>query len=123
MQVSSTPRSAATYALAALFVVAVTAALLGCSRGAGPAASAPAQAGPSVTIRSMAFVPRTITVKVGSTVTWTNRDPVTHTVSGTGFVSGPIAPGKSYSHTFSSPGTYEYICTIHPSMVGIVVAR
>ena len=76
-----------------------------------------------MTITNTAFSPRTITVKVGTTVTWTNRDSGTHTVSGYGFVSGPIAPGKSYSHTFSSPGTYEYICTIHPNMVGIVVAR
>lgn len=101
---------------------AMLAGLLGCKTGSG-ATSRQAPTGPAVTIENLAFNPRSITVKQGATVTWTNRDTTTHTVSGYGFVSGPIAPGASYSHTFSTAGTYEYICTIHPSMVGIVVVQ
>jgi plastocyanin len=60
---------------------------------------------------------------VGSTVTVTNNDaPVTHTWTATGgaFNSGPLAPGASYSFTFTQQGTYGYLCTIHPNMIGSV---
>jgi len=83
---------------------------------------------------SKAFSPNPINVKVGGTVTWTNKDTQAHTVvSGTGstdpnkgkvFDSGLttlIQPGKSFSHTFTAAGTIPYFCQIHPSMVGKII--
>lgn len=77
-----------------------------------------------VNIADMAFSPADITVKAGTQVTWTNNDSTAHTVtendSKDGPDSSPISPGQSYSFTFSTPGTYEYICSIHPQMTGTV---
>jgi len=73
----------------------------------------------SVDIKSSTFVPGTVGISKGTTVTWTNDDGVRHTVTsvpqGT-FDSGPIDPGKTYSYTFNQAGTFEYSCTIHPSI-------
>ncbi len=76
----------------------------------------------AVNIKNMAFTPDNITVKVGSTVTWTNEDNTVHTVTANdgSFASDSLANGKSYSHTFNTPGTYKYRCVIHPNMTGIV---
>jgi plastocyanin len=72
----------------------------------------------SVDIKGFTFVPVTITVPAGTTVTWTNDDTVAHTVTSvTGaFDSGNIDPGKTYSFTFNQAGTFEYSCTNHPSI-------
>ena len=78
----------------------------------------------SVTIKDYAFSPATITVKVGTKVTWTNQDAVGHTVtadSGTGPDSQLIDQGQSYSYTFDKAGTYTYHCAPHPYMKGTVV--
>lgn len=83
-----------------------------------------------VSIQSFAFTPDTILISVGTTVRWTNNDSLDHTVTsinGTvtsnseSFDSGPLAPGESFEHRFDVPGTYRYICTIHPSMQGTVI--
>lgn len=86
---------------------------------AGPSAGA----GHTVQISEFAFAPPVLTVSVGDTVTWTNLDPVVHTATSTAgaFDSGDLAQGQSYSHTFSTPGTYGYLCTPHPTMTGTVV--
>jgi plastocyanin len=78
-----------------------------------------------VTIQNFAFSPATITVTVGTTVTWTNNDGATHTVtSDTGvFDSGNMANGKTYSRTFSQAGTFTYHCTIHPNMKATVIVQ
>jgi plastocyanin len=78
-----------------------------------------------VVIQNFAFSPATITVTVGTTVTWTNNDGATHTVtSDTGaFDSGNIANGKTYSRTFSQAGTFAYHCTIHPNMKATVIVQ
>ena len=105
-----------------LLVVAVA----GCSGGAssstppaptstGSSTSAPA-AGTPVTIANFAYSPADVTIKAGGSVTWTNNDSVPHTVTGTDFDSGPIAQGATFSHTFPAVGSFEYKCTIHPSM-------
>jgi len=78
--------------------------------------AAPAAAGTAVTIANFAFSPAEVTVKVGDTVTWTNNDSVPHTVTGADFDSGQMAPGATYSHAFSKAGSFDYKCTIHPSM-------
>lgn len=77
----------------------------------------------SVAIQNMAFNPTTLTVPVGTTVTWKNLDSTTHhVVSNTGaFDSGDLANGQSYSFTFNQAGTFPYHCSIHPSMTGTIV--
>lgn len=76
-----------------------------------------------VTIAGMAFSPATITVKKGTSVTWTNNDSVSHTVTGNngGPNSSTLGNGQSYSFTFNTTGTFKYICAIHPSMTGTVI--
>jgi amicyanin len=80
----------------------------------------------SVNIDNFAFSPAKITVKVGTTVTWTNKDSVTHTVtsddgSAAAFDSGNLESGKTYQFTFQKAGTYTYHCNIHPDMQGTIV--
>ncbi|MDR3686702.1 MAG: cupredoxin family copper-binding protein [Coriobacteriia bacterium] len=77
---------------------------------------APATSSAAVTIANFAFSPSNVTVAVGGTVTWTNNDSVPHTVTGADFDSGPLSPGKTFSHTFPKAGSFDYKCTIHPSM-------
>ncbi len=75
-------------------------------------------AGNTVDIKNFAFSPVTITISKGQTVTWTNMDSVPHTITSTTgvFDSQPIEPGHTFSYTFNDAGTFEYSCTIHPSM-------
>ena len=77
----------------------------------------------AVQIVGFAFSPAEITVAAGDTVTWTNLDQVVHTATSTSgaFDSADLDPGESFSMTFSTPGTYDYLCTPHPSMTGRVV--
>jgi plastocyanin len=72
-----------------------------------------------------AYNPAELTVDVGTTVTWTNTDVVSHTSTSdtNGWNSGTIAPGGQFSFTVPSAGTFSYHCAIHPGMVGTVVAR
>jgi plastocyanin len=86
----------------------------------------PAQGGAqthSVTISGFAFSPASLTIHVGDIVVWTNKDSAAHTVtsdSGTELSSSSISNEGTYSHKFTSAGTYSYHCTVHPSMHGIV---
>lgn len=77
-----------------------------------------------VTIENFAFSSNNITVKKGTTVTWTNKDSATHNVTETdgknGPKSGDLATGKSFVFTFDEVGTYKYDCSIHPNMTGTV---
>ncbi|MGB8219014.1 MAG: cupredoxin domain-containing protein [Methanoregula sp.] len=89
---------------------------------------APTGGGTTITMKNFAFNPSTLTVKTGTVVTWVNQDATTHTVtSDTGslvpFSSDPIPPGASYNVTFTTPGTYTYHCSIHPSMTGTIVVQ
>jgi len=76
-----------------------------------------------VTIQNFAFNPSSLTVKAGTTVTWTNKDSTNHPVaSDTGvFNSGTLNNGESYSFTFNQTGTYPYHCTTHTSMKGTII--
>ena len=64
------------------------------------------------------FSPANVTVPAGSVVTWTNNDGSPHTATGQGFDSGNLNNGQTYSHTFNTPGTYQYVCSYHSDMVG-----
>jgi plastocyanin len=90
---------------------------------AAPQGPAPGAAANQVLISNFAFAPTTLTVKVGTTVTWTNHDADAHTVTSKGagpMRSAALNTGGSYSVTFNKPGTYAYYCQIHPFMTGSV---
>ncbi len=82
----------------------------------------PTPAAVSVHIRNFAFDPATISVRRGTTVTWTNFDTAGHTVTGEsgGPSSGIIGNGQTYSYTFNTAGTFPYFCSPHPGMRGTV---
>ncbi len=94
---------------------------------AAPSAPAEAATGEvSVSIQGMAYQPASLTVKAGTTVTWTNNDRAPHTV--TSMDSGPLASGNmnfgdSYSMTFNEPGTYTYYCKYHPRMRASIIVE
>jgi plastocyanin len=102
------------------------AALLASATGAAgsrPAARA-SEAHATVTISNFKFKPSELTVPRGAEVTFANHDSTAHEPARSGsFDTGRIAPGKSESVRFGRPGTYRYICTIHPSMHGKIVVR
>ena len=86
-------------------------------------APAPAVAPATVEIRDYMFMPKTLTVPVGTTVNWTNLDGDTHTVSGAGLKSKSLGVHGSYSYTFTKGGTFSYSCSLHPQMKGTVVVQ
>ncbi len=79
----------------------------------------------TVVVSNNTFNPSTITVNVGSTITWSNNDTVTHTVTADdqSFTSGLLKKSTTWSRTFSTPGTFTYFCEIHPDMTGTVIAK
>jgi plastocyanin len=89
----------------------------------GASATRTAAADMQITIQNFAFAPATITVPVGTKVTWTNMDSAAHTVtSDTGaFDSKNMPNGASFSFTFTQAGTYAYHCAIHARMVASIV--
>jgi plastocyanin len=113
---------------------AIAAALLGAVAGTGLAggvlvarAQSPAQgAAMTVSIDNFTFSPQKLTVKAGTTVTWTNKDDIPHGIAATGNVfarSNALDTDNSYSFTFTTPGTYQYFCYIHPHMTGTIVVE
>ncbi len=78
-----------------------------------------------VKIDNFSFGPGTLTVPVGTIVTWTNRDDIPHTVVSTDgvFKSKVLDTDEKFSFTFSKPGTYPYFCSIHPKMTGKVIVQ
>jgi Icc protein len=78
-----------------------------------------------VTIDNFSFKPQTLTVAVGTAVTWTNRDDIPHTVvSDDGvFKSKARDTDEKFSYTFDKVGTYPYHCSIHPKMTGQIVVH
>ena len=89
-------------------------------------AKAQAPAAPAeVKIDNFSFTPQTLTVPVGTTVTWTNRDDIPHTVvSSDGVFKSKVRDtDEKFSYTFSKPGTYSYFCSLHPKMTGKIVVQ
>ena len=80
-----------------------------------------------VTISEFRYEPSTLTVAVGTRVTWINRDDVPHTVTSTAkplaFKSGTLDTDDKFTHTFTTPGTYEYFCAVHPKMTAKVIVK
>jgi predicted secreted protein with PEFG-CTERM motif len=94
------------------------------AEGAGSSASA------NCVTADDCFSPNPLNVAPGTTVTWTNGDKLSHTITsgkvsddnaGSVFDSGLVKPGKTFQFTFATAGTFDYFCTVHPWMVGQVV--
>ena len=106
-----------------LFVV--TASFVTWSSFAAKSVASPAPAAPTeVKIDNFSFSPATLTVASGTTVKWTNRDDIPHTVVSddkTTFKSKVLDTDDTFTFTFTKPGTYDYFCSIHPKMTGKVV--
>jgi len=85
----------------------------------------PAGASADVKIDNFSFGPQTLTVSVGTTVVWTNRDDIPHTVVSTDgvFKSKVRDTDEKFSYTFTKAGTYPYFCSVHPKMTGKVVVQ
>jgi plastocyanin len=107
----------------ALIVFALSVLMAG--RPFAKAIDQPAAASADVKIDNFSFGPQTVTVSVGSTVTWTNHDDIPHTVVSTDglFKSKVQDTDEKFSYTFTKPGTYSYFCSVHPKMTGTVVVR
>ncbi len=107
-----------TVKVAMLLLFAVTPKVTANTQQAAPAAT-------EVKIDNFNFGPATLTVPAGTTVTWTNRDDIPHTVVSTEstFKSKVLDTDEKYSFTFSKAGTFSYFCSIHPKMTGKVLVQ
>ena len=78
-----------------------------------------------VKIDNFSFSPATITIPAGTTVKWTNRDDIPHTVvtEDKAIKSKVLDTDEKFSYTFTKPGTYSYFCSIHPKMKGTIVVQ
>jgi plastocyanin len=107
-------------------VFAAAALLVSGSRGfTARAEQAPTQSSAEVKIDNFSFGPAALTVAAGTTVTWTNRDDIPHTVvsEDSVFKSKVLDTDEKFSYTFTKPGTYGYFCSVHPKMTGKVVVQ
>ncbi|MEU0504885.1 plastocyanin/azurin family copper-binding protein [Nocardia sp. NPDC005998] len=137
-------RRAISTRVAAGFVLATTLLLAGCgsseTKSPAPATTAETSsqastaksgdtktAAVTVDVADMKFSPADVTVKVGDTVTWKFKDSVPHTVQGIGDkamgINSPIFDRGQWSYTFIAPGTYRYLCSLHPQMRGTVTVE
>ena len=107
------------FLLRAAGLVACAALVAGCgSTGSG----APVATTKVSMAKSYRFDPKTIEIKAGQTVTWTNNDHFTHTVHVDGRDDHKVGRGRSVSIRFDKPGTYRYVCTLHSrDMHGTVI--
>lgn len=89
------------------------------------ASDQPSAANAEVKIDNFSFKPQELTVAAGTTVTWTNRDDIPHTVVSTDgvFKSKVRDTDEKFSYTFTKAGTYPYYCSVHPKMTGKVVVQ
>src|SRR5271156_4368102 len=110
-------------------VIALLAMFAGAGRvgGAAGVAQEKVAATAEVKIDNFSFGPATLTVPVGTTVTWTNHDDIPHTVVSTddpkAFKSRVMDTDEKFSYTFTKAGTYTYFCSVHPKMTGKIVVQ
>jgi amicyanin len=117
MSLSNTLRSAALAAALGAATAAVLAAVVLPGRAESPASA--------VSIENFTFNPQQLIVKAGTTVTWTNKDDIPHAVAAVGkeFKSKVLDTDNSFSFTFTTPGSYNYFCSLHPHMTGTIVVE
>jgi len=91
------------------------------------ASVAPSAAEKQIVIDNFTFDPPTLTVPVGTKVTWVNHDDVPHTATSTAkpkhFDSRTLDTDGQFTHVFTAPGTYDYFCAVHPKMTGTIVVK
>ena len=99
--------------------------LFACSKNNSSNTTTPAGSSNKVNISNFAFSSATLTVVAGTTVTWTNNDGTAHTVTAddNSYTSSSLAKGATYSHTYSTAGTYTYHCQFHTMMMGTITVR
>jgi plastocyanin len=87
--------------------------------------AAQAQQANAVIIKNFDFAPMTLTVKAGTSVTWKNLDGEPHTITSVDglFRSGAIDQDESFTYKFDKPGTYKYLCSIHPKMRAAIIVQ
>jgi plastocyanin len=117
------------------FLLAILSIVSSCSKSTAYDTTTPTTPGPKggpgtneVWIQGMAFTPSTITVAAGTTIKWTNKDGVAHTVTNDSgsteiFDSGSMADGAAFSHTFNTSGSFSYHCAFHMAMKATVVVN
>ena len=90
-----------------------------------PTNTTTAAASNTINIVNFTFTPGTLTVKAGTTVTWTNNDSMTHTVTSDNgvFDSGNLTPGQTFSYTFNNAGKFTCHCVIHSYMKGTIIVQ
>jgi plastocyanin len=106
-------------------VVIIALALLLAGSPNTSASDQPSSANADVQIDNFRFGPQTVTVSVGATVTWTNRDDTPHTVVSTDgvFKSKVRDTDEKFSYTFTKSGKYPYYCSVHPKMTGQIIVQ
>jgi plastocyanin len=120
--------------LLALLLACTALLAAGCGGGddedSGSSDQAPAPSaqggGTEVSMKDIKFDPETVTVKPGDTVTWVNDDSVDHDVTADDFKSGEpggMSGGATFKHKFTTAGTFDYVCSVHPGMEGSVVVK
>ena len=104
---------------------AVFGGLLGLLAGAAVMAAPVGAQDTEVKIDNFTFVPQRVTIKPGTTVTWVNEDDIPHAIAATGkeFRSKVLDTNDKYSFTFTTAGTFEYFCSLHPHMTGTIVVE
>jgi plastocyanin len=98
---------------------------MGKAASAGQQGSDSSKSTTEVSIDNFRFSPATITIPVGTTVTWVNKDDIPHTVVQTDrvFASHVLDTNDKFSYTFTKAGKYEYFCSVHPKMTATVVVK
>jgi plastocyanin len=105
--------------------VAVAATTTKSAATAAPASTVATADATTISIKEFMFAPTAMTVAVGTTVKWTNLDGEIHTIRSvdTAFASGALDQNDSFAFKFDKPGTYRYVCSIHPQMVGTIIVK
>ena len=114
-----------TICIVVLLATVMVATLLLSAGSPRSSAKTPQPATAEVKVDNFSFGPATLTITAGTTVTWTNRDDIPHTVVSTDkvFKSKVLDTDEKFSFTFAKAGTYPYFCSIHPKMTGSVVVQ
>jgi plastocyanin len=109
-----------------VLAAAVLGAFVGSGLAGGVMVARAASPAASVSIDNFTFTPPMVAVKAGTTVTWTNKDDIPHGIAATNNAfprSKALDTDDSYSFTFTTPGTYQYFCYVHPHMTGTIVVQ
>jgi plastocyanin len=106
-------------------VCGVVLALIVAAASSGAAVRGRKPATRTVVVQGMRYEPATLTIRAGDSVTWVNEDIVDHTATGSAsarpaFDSQAIRVGKSWTHAFTASGRFDYVCTFHPTMHGVI---